>query len=221
MSETDKIRERYAKRRHINYSDREILFAQYMTEERERIYKRILESRFKNLNEIRLLEVGAGAGANISFFKHLGVNPHFIFANEILEDRLIALKSNHPDINVIPGNALDIAVPEKFDVVFQSAVFTSILDDSFRITLAQKMMELTHGGGIILWYDFAFNNPRNPDVKKVTKQEVRRLFYKASSMRFHHVTLAPPIGRRVGKLYPFFNLFPFLRTHIIAEIKLT
>jgi ubiquinone/menaquinone biosynthesis C-methylase UbiE len=191
-----------------------------MVEERERIYKRILMKRFETLQGIQFLEIGAGAGANIPFFKSVGIPPGNIFANEMLEDRLAMLKKNHPDINVIEGNALNI--PEKkFDVVFQSTVFTSILDDSFRRALARKMVELTKPGGIILWYDFMFNNPENPDVRKVTKNDIKELFHGAAGFRFYRVTLAPPIGRKVGKLYPFFNLFPFLRTHIIAEIKLT
>lgn len=220
MTETELIRERYSRRKERKRSGKEILFERYMMEERERIYQQILERRFETLSRIRVLEIGAGTGGNIGFFKHAGIVPSRIFANEMLLDRVAVLKNNHPDINIIAGDALRIPGSEKFDVVFQSTVFTSVLDDSFRQALALKMMELTKSSGIILWYDFVFNNPRNPDVRKVTRSEIKKLFHKASAFRFYRVTLAPPVGRKVGKLYPFFNLFPFLRTHIIAEIKL-
>lgn len=73
--------------------------------------------------------------------------------------------------------------------------------------------------GLILWYDFKYNNPSNKDVKGVNKREIKELFPDAKKIIFHNVTLAPPIGRRVGKFYNLVNLlFPFLRTHIIAEI---
>ena len=46
-------------------------------------------------------------------------------------------------------------------------VFPSILDDSFQQKLADRMWALTKPGGGILWYDFIYNNPRNPDVRGV------------------------------------------------------
>jgi len=220
MSEIEQIRERYSRRKARERSSNEILFERFMTKERENIYRRILKSRFEALSRVRVLEIGAGTGGNISFFKSAGIAPANIFANEMLEDRLIILENNHPDINIIAGDAINIRGSEKFDIVFQSTVFTSILDDSFRKALARQMSELTKSNGIILWYDFIFNNPQNADVRKVTKREIKELFPEASAFRFYRVTLAPPIGRRVGKFYPLFNLLPFLRTHIIAEIKL-
>jgi hypothetical protein len=71
----------------------------------------------------------------------------------------------------------------------------------------------------MIWYDFKYNNPNNLDVKGVGKTEIKKFFPKAKKIIFHNVTLAPPIGRRVGKMYNLINfLFPFLRTHVIAEI---
>jgi hypothetical protein len=120
---------------------------------------------------------------------------------------------------VFPGNALDISSGQNFDIIFQFTVFTSILDEDFRRELAQKMVSLLKTGGLIIWYDFIYNNPSNPDVRGVSRREVIRLF-KDMNIRFHRVTLAPPVGRRVGRLYSVLNrLFPFLRTHVVAEIS--
>ena len=82
------------------------------------------------------------------------------------------------------------------------------------------MLKLVKPNGIILWYDFVYDNPNNKDVKGVSKQEIRQLFAKASKITIKKVTLAPPIGRRVGNLYGILNgLFPFLRSHVVAVIE--
>ena len=85
---------------------------------------------------------------------------------------------------------------------------------------AKKMLDLTKPNGIVLWYDFIDNNPNNKDVKGVSKKEIKQLFSAASKIHFYAVTLASPIGRRVGKLYTIINnLFPFFRSHVIAIIE--
>jgi|SRR5690606_26404592 len=194
-------------------------YTRHLVAEREAHYGRILRQQGAP-GALRLLEIGAGAGGNIPFFLAFGIDPRKLHANELLPDRVEALRASQPDITIYPGNALDIpqALDGSFDVVFQSTVFTSILDPHFKRLLAQRMWALTKPGGLILWYDFIFDNPANPDVKGVGIREVRSLFPHASTFRSHRVTLAPPIGRRVGRLYPLFNALPLLRTHVVAEI---
>ncbi|MBZ0206434.1 MAG: class I SAM-dependent methyltransferase [Flavobacteriales bacterium] len=192
-------------------------YQRHLTAERQTLYARIIR-HLGDPAEMRLLEIGAGTGGNIPFFLELGFRPEQLHANELLPDRLGELRENHPNITVHPGDAIAITqeLNASFDVVFQSTVFTSILDTDLKRRVAQRMWELTRPGGIVLWYDFTFDNPRNPDVKGVKPREVMDLFPEACDTRFSRVTLAPPIGRRVQRLYPLFNLFPFLRTHVIA-----
>jgi SAM-dependent methyltransferase len=124
-------------------------------------------------------------------------------------------------VTTYEGDACDINFYDQqlFDVIFQSTVFTSLLDDKFKERLATKMWTLLKPGGIVLWYDFMFDNPKNKDVKGIKKNEIRKLFPEAATIKFKRVTLAPPLSRRVKKLYHFFNIVPFLRTHLIAEIE--
>jgi 2-polyprenyl-3-methyl-5-hydroxy-6-metoxy-1,4-benzoquinol methylase len=218
MSETDKIIARYElrKSKKYNYNDS---YSQFVIREREKIYSLILNKNFPKLNTLKVIEIGAGYGGNIRFFLNAQIQPANLHANELIWERINALKNSYPNIHIHPGNALDLNFTEEFDIVFQSTVFTSILDNDFRKKLAEKMWEMLKPGGIVLWYDFIYNNPNNPHVKKVSKAEVTSLFSKAKSISFYPVTLAPPIGRKIGALYNLVNtLFPFLRTHIIAEI---
>lgn len=222
MSEVDHIIERYQRRknnlkviRHSNY----FYFNHFMSSERELKYEDILRKKFTYIPNIKIIEIGAGSGSNLLFFHRLGILYENIWANELLEERGSLLKQNLPNSTIHIGDAMDLNYKEKFDIVFQSTVFTSILDADFKQKLANKMFEMTNIKGIILWYDFKYNNPNNKDVKGVGKKEIRELFSNAKKIDFYSVTLAPPIGRRIGKLYPFVNfLFPFLRSHLIAVI---
>ncbi|NJK97319.1 MAG: class I SAM-dependent methyltransferase [Bacteroidales bacterium] len=136
-----------------------------------------------------------------------------------MEDRGVVLKKKLPASNIFIGNALELDFSNQFDIVFQSTVFTSILDDDFRRKLAQKMYEMVKSKGMVLWYDFKYNNPYNSDVKGINRNEIKELFPLSAKIEFYSVTLAPPIGRRIERIYNLVNfLFPFLRTHLIAII---
>jgi len=219
MTEIKKIEERYQRRKEIPIIDN-FYFRYFAKSERELIFHKKVSKLF-DTNTSKILEIGAGNGDNLLFFKRLGFKWHNIYANELLPERFIDLKNNLPTATLIPGNALDLNFQNEFDIVFQSTVFTSILDDDFKRKLALKMMQVVKKDGIILWYDFTFDNPKNPDVKGIKKSEIKSLFREAKYIDFQKVTLAPPISRRIGRFYnPINSLFPFLRTHIIAVIKL-
>ncbi len=70
-----------------------------------------------------------------------------------------------------------------------------------------------------LWYDFTFDNPRNPDVRGVPLSRVRALLPEAR-IAARRVTLAPPLARTVCRfhpsLYTLLNVLPLLRTHLLA-----
>ncbi len=191
-------------------------YARRSFEERAAKIREILTKHRKQDHTI--LEIGAGHGDNVPVLHGAGFEWHNIFLNELLPERLHNIRSRYPQTTVIAGNALDADFKQQFNVVFQSTVFTSIISQELRQKLAQKMWELLLPGGIILWYDFIFNNPSNKDVRAVTVRETRQLFPDSVGAEINRITLAPPIGRRVGNLYPLFNL-PFLRSHILAVFQ--
>jgi SAM-dependent methyltransferase len=221
MSEVDEIRKRYEARKgstDVASAMAASTYNKYIADEREQVYAMFLRSHFSDMSRLRLLEIGAGSGSNLPCFHDMGIPWSGLYANELLEERVAMLKNNFPEVSVYPGDALALPFQETFDVVFQSTVFTSILDADFKRKLAQKMWQMTRPGGMVLWYDFVYDNPRNPDVKGVPVGEVRSLFHQAASFTVQRVTLAPPVGRKVGKLYSIFNFFPFLRTHTVIAI---
>lgn len=193
-------------------------------QERQRALIALL-SRYapRSLDELRVIEVGCGAGGNLLELITLGFNPENLMGNELLPARVALARRNLPAAcGIAAGNALDLQVPEdSFDIVYQSTVFTSLLDSAVRQALAARMWRWVRPGGGVLWYDFIYDNPANPDVRGVPLTEVRQLFPNGSP-DIRRVTLAPPISRRACRLHPFLyhvlNVVPALRTHVLCWI---
>ena len=217
MSLDQQIREQYASR--LDKGDLyNSVYALKADLEKSKKLKVILAEFLEIDAQTTILEIGAGQGGNIPMLTQLGFYRKAIFVNELLPERASAVRAAYPEVEVYEGNALEVDFGRQFDVVFQSTVFTSVLNEKDRKDLAGKMWGLLKPGGIIVWYDFIYNNPNNAHVRKVGRHEVRTLFSSAKRSKIQKVTLAPPIGRRVGKLYNLFNL-PFLRSQILAVFQ--
>lgn len=173
------------------------------------------------LDQLRVLEIGCGVGANLLELIRLGFDPGKLIGNELLPERAAVARRNLPSVcEVIQGDAMAIEYsPASFDIVYQSTVFTSLLDTDFQQQLATRLWQWVRPGGGVLWYDFIYNNPTNPDVRGVPVRRVRELFPEAE-LFVKRVTLAPPISRRVCRIHPFtyhlFNALPLLRTHVLC-----
>jgi len=175
------------------------------------------------LAELRLLEVGCGAGGNLLELIGLGFEPAQLLANELLPERAAAARARLPAaVRVLEGDALALPLPDgSLDLVLQSTVFSSLLDPGFRARLAARLWAWLRPGGAVVWYDFAVDNPRNPDVTGLPLAELLRLF-PAATIDARRVTLAPPLARRAAALHPalpgLLNTVPLLRTHRLAWI---
>ena len=175
------------------------------------------------LSELSLLEVGCGDGGNLLDLVGLGFDPARLLANELLPERAAAARARLPvAVRVLEGDALALPLPEaSLDLVLQSTVFSSLLDPGFRARLAARLWAWLKPGGAVIWYDFAVDNPRNPDVAGMPMAELRRLF-PAATIDARRVTLAPPLARRAAALHPalpaLLNTVPLLRTHRLAWI---
>jgi SAM-dependent methyltransferase len=174
---------------------------------------------YSNYKDKMFLEVGAGTGGNLLEFMKFGFEKNNIYANEINPNRGEKLKDKIDDENIFLIDAANLTLNSKFDVIFQSTVFSSILDFDKKVKLAKNMYSLLKEGGVIMWYDLKYNNPSNKNVQGITKSEIKKLFPKANTIEFFNVTLASPIARKIPSLYiPINFLFPFLRSHIVAII---
>jgi SAM-dependent methyltransferase len=219
MSELEQIVARYARR---VQGDRYSLLRPevwQMWQERQRVLLRLLAQRPGAPADWQATEVGCGEGGNLLDLLRLGLRPDHLTGIELLPDRLAAARAMLPDgVRLLAGDAAaaDVA-PASQDLVLQSTVFSSILDDALQQRVADAMWRWLKPGGAVVWYDFTVDNPRNPDVRGVPLSRVRALFPQG---RFtaHRVTLAPPLARALPAAYGLLNTIPWLRTHRLVLI---
>jgi SAM-dependent methyltransferase len=172
---------------------------------------------------LNILEVGCGNGGNLVEWLALGATPECLAGNELLPDRLAAARARLPAaVALHGGDAAELALPETSQhIVQQSTVFSSILDPAAQQHLATAMWRWVKPGGAVLWYDFTFDNPRNPDVRGVPLARIRELFPEGR-ITAKRVTLAPPLARAVVRVHPALytlsNALPLLRTHLLCWI---
>ena len=162
-------------------------------------------------------EVGCGAGGNLADLLRLGADPDRLTGIDLLPERIATARERLPPaVRLVLGDAagLDLA-PQSQDMVLAFTVFSSILDAEVQARLAALMWRWLRPGGGVLWYDFAVDNPRNPDVRGMPVPAVKALFPEARST-VRRLTLAPPLARAAARLHPrapeWLNLWP-LRTH--------
>jgi SAM-dependent methyltransferase len=225
-SEVELIRERYARRAapevaaRYDFSDPAVYLS---VQERERALLRWMREAGIVPSGQHLLEIGCGAGRNLLELLRCGFSPENLVGNELLPERVAAARRLLPAaVRVVPGDALELDYPPaSFDIVYQSVVFTSVLDPVFQEQLARRMWEWVAPGGGVLWYDFTYDNPRNRDVAGVPLRRIRQLF-PAGEMRSWRITLAPPVARAATRIHPalytLLNLIPLLRTHVLCWI---
>lgn len=176
-----------------------------------------------DLAQRSLVEVGCGAGDNLLELLRIGFAPHHMTGIELLPERIALARQRLPAaVTLIEGDASLAAMPAaQADVVFQSTVFSSLLDANFQQQLADAMWRWVRPGGGVLWYDLGLDNPRNRDVRGLSARRIEALFPQGRP-ELRRVTLAPPLARRLCRvqpgLYDLFNLLPVLRTHWLAWI---
>lgn len=219
------VRERYARRKPTDLYSMLRLDVQIAQAERIRILAQLLSQHSSgDVSDRSLIDLGCGSGGNLLDFIRLGFSPSNLTGIELLEDRIGSARLILPPaVRLVSGDARNVAIrDESVDFVHQSVVFSSLLSVEFQHELAERMWRWIAPGGAVIWYDFIYDNPKNPDVQGVPISRVRRLFPSAQ-IKTYRVTLAPPIARRTLSLGRFvhqaFHAVPILRTHILAWIQ--
>jgi SAM-dependent methyltransferase len=225
IDETASVAARYARRvsADARYSPLKPDVWQTLHERQRRLLRRMVREGCTDLAALTLVEVGCGAGGNLLELLRLGFAPQHLMGLELLPERHARARAVLPAAtDVWLGDATQAPVqPASQDLVLQSTVFSSLLDDAFQQRLADAMWSWLKPGGAVIWYDFTVDNPRNADVRGVPLRRVRALFPQAR-IAAERVTLAPPLARAVCRvhpaLYPVFNALPLLRTHLLAWV---
>jgi ubiquinone/menaquinone biosynthesis C-methylase UbiE len=183
-------------------------------QERERKLLALLARRgLTSLKTSRILEVGCGNGGWLLDFVRWGATPENIAGVDLLPERIARARHLCPaGIALSCGNATRLQAEDgSFDLVLQSAIFTSILDPEMKRQIAREMLRVLRPSGCIIWYDFHMNNPWNPDVRGIKRGEIAALF-PGCKIALRRLTLAPPLGRPIARVSP-------LLYRLLSEIK--
>ena len=223
-SETERVRAVYrhydASRRAQRKRDPANPGVMHMRLERWLATRDILCPRFL-VAGVRVLDVGCGEGDDLVRMGLLlpGAELHGI---DLSADRIERARKAAPRARLLIRCAQDLPFPGRsFHVVVLATVLSSILDPATRRAVAAEAFRVLGSDGVLLAYDIRFPSPWNPNVRRVSRRELRALFPSAD-IRARPITLLPPLARglcRIGPgLYRSMTRIRPLRSHYLAVI---
>lgn len=189
--------------------------------ERRSLVRQVLDAQsWLPLGGRRVLDVGAGNGVELAWFRDLGGQEGNLVGIDLLQERVEVARTSFPGIDFHVGNAERLPFPDaSFDLAVAFTLFSSILDGGAATRVAHEIGRVLRPGGGLLWYDFRYDSPSNPNVRGVSAGRVRTLFPDFEG-RLQGLTLLPPMARRLGPLtplaYPLLVRVPPLRTHLLG-----
>ncbi len=168
------------------------------------------------------LEIGFGKLGWLGELITWGVRETDIHGIELDPIRVSQARAALPSADLRRGDATELPWREQsFQLVIVSTVISSVLQWEVRRLIAAEAVRVLAPGGALLWYDFAYDNPSNQNVRKVDRWELQRLFPQLRG-EVRSVTLAPPLARLIAPrswaLAVALEAVPFLRTHLLAVL---
>lgn len=176
----------------------------------------------------KVLDVGCGAGGSIINFLKLGFNPSKIYGIDILENRISSAQKQFQNINWICADASNMNFSDnEFDIVFESTMFVSLVDENLSKKIANEMIRVIKPGGYIILVDWRYSKPNEHNYKALSKKRVLKLFSVGERTTFCGTfkgALVPPVGRFLSKYFPFLYFllqfcFPFLVGQVAIVLR--
>jgi ubiquinone/menaquinone biosynthesis C-methylase UbiE len=170
-----------------------------------------------------LVELGCGDGRVL--VAALGGDPGAWSAIgiDLLEARVRRAREAHAGLALVVANGTALPLPDdSVDVMVAFTLFSSILDQGMARSVAAEMARTMRGGGSVVWYDLRRDNPRNAEVRGMTRDDIAALF-PGWSMQLRTCTVLPPLARRVARVAPgaygLLAKVPALRSHQFGVLR--
>jgi len=107
-----------------------------------------------DLTGLSALDVGCGYGYWLRYLIDLGADPERLTGIDLSQRRIEAARAANPAVRWLHSGGEALPFPDDcFDLIVQSVVFSSILDEAKRAALAKEMARVVRSGGTVLWVD--------------------------------------------------------------------
>ncbi len=196
----------------------------FMLQQRQKaVVDALRRAGFDRFGGIRLLDLGCGDGGPLSRLLTIGVPAQALFGVDILMSKLKWASTTCPCLHWVCADGQSLPLDSAcFNLIIQFTAFSSVLDIGVRKRMASEMLRVLKKEGAILWFDFFFNNPHNPNVRGIGKAEVCSLFPDCH-IKFRRVILAPPLARALAPwswlLCSGLAALRLFNTHYLALIR--
>ena len=200
----------------------EKLSNQLIEEERFQSIKNFFHINSINLKNKTIIDIGCAGGNILPILKKFGAAEKNLHGIDLREDRLSYAKKRFPKSNFNLMDARNIDFNDSsFDMAISFTLFSSVLNIEYRRQIAREMARVLKPKGVILYYDFRYNNPFNRNVMKMGYKDIKSLFPNMK-MELTLITVLPPLVRLFGGLakyvYPILSKIPFLKSHHVGLI---
>jgi len=186
---------------------------------------RVLAEEGVRVETARLLDLGAGGGADCERFRGLGFRADRIVAVDLLAEFARGARASHAWLTSIQADASRLPFRAgSFDLVYQSTMISSVLDASWRKRILGEVDRVLAPGGLFLSYDTRYPNPWNRNTRPLTASELRGAFTGAL-VKVRSTTPIPQLMRLFMRLSDAacraLQKIPPLRSHLLAVIRKT
>jgi ubiquinone/menaquinone biosynthesis C-methylase UbiE len=181
MSELERARKLYETQYKIDWHNRD--YTWHPRNPNSLIHEHLMEDEIiAGLNALdvdligqTILDLGCGYGRMLRFWTEMGASPANMHGLDLSFYRLQRAHELSPAMGMAAGSAGALPYPsQKFHLVSQFSVFSSIHDAALRKAASEELMRVLKPGGWLIWYDIASSKGGN--IVPLNKRQVLSLF---------------------------------------------
>ena len=177
---------------------------------------------FERLKQLDVLDVGCGDGRLLRRLIDWGADRTRLHGVELLPERVEAARRADPGLDVRQGDASALPFADaSFDLVFQTTVFSTIVEEAMRRAVATDIARVLRSGGAVVSYDLRVARDRR-HTRGIGAADLQRLL-PGFGVDARRVTLIPPLARTLARwswmACELLEEIPLLRTHELVVLR--